>query len=529
MKKKICTLLIVFLLIICVGCKCKHKDKNHDCICDKCGIELEHQYENGVCKICGKAENVAPVPTSLTLFKSFVLEKAESAEDDVTDEFLIYTIKFKTDLTMEVNIYHNGYLEKRESTYEYIGSVITEKYGNQTYQYTVFGEKLMTTYDDLGDQITIILKTKEDEAALMEVDFESVLFGEGLKETKKYNYCPAIIYDTDEQGKEIMHVWYCMNRDSGVIMDYIGYRLGTKQDNGKWRFTDEEIAIAPTPNTWDARHTCDPTVVKGEFHLGEETYYYLMAYLGCTTEDYQKNETGLAVAKTPNGPWVKLDNLNPIVPWYDDGNIETEEAKYQSYKGTSSIYWGTGMPSLVSIDQSGEVLMFYQSTLRGVGIKRIDLSDLNNPVVKYTTSLTYRGVVNSVGGGCSIRIADFAFDPVNKRFYATSVTNEKNPADVTLTRVNSHSMVCYIENVSSMEEVATLLQTGNYDWKMLGYIGPNETGWERNHNPGIVKNSYGVIPDKDHIQVIVSTGHNSWATENIFTYRLFGWTFDLTE
>ena len=35
---------------------------------------------------------------------------------------------------MEVNIYHNGYLEKRESTYEYIGSVITEKYGNQTYQ-----------------------------------------------------------------------------------------------------------------------------------------------------------------------------------------------------------------------------------------------------------------------------------------------------------------------------------------------------------------------------------------------------------
>ena len=528
MKSKICTILIIILLLLCVGCKHKHKDKNHDCLCDKCGIELTHQYENGVCKICGKVQNTTPTPTSLTLDKTFVLLSAESADEDVTSEFLIYSVEFHLDLSMEVKIYHNGYLEKRESTYQYIGSIITETYQDKSYQYTIFGNQLMTSYDDLGDEITIILKLEEDEEVLMEVDFESLLFGEPLTATKKYNYCPAIIYDHDDEGRDIMHIWYCCNRDSGVIMDYIGYRVGTKQDNGKWRFTDEVIALAPTPNTWDARHTCDPSVVKGEFKLGDETYSYLMAYLGCTTEDYQKNETGIAVAKTPAGPWVKIDAVNPIVPWYDDGNYDTEEAKYQSYKGTSSIYWGTGMPSLVSTNQKGEVLMFYSSTYRGIGVRRIDLSDLASPVVKYTVSLTHRGVVNSQNQNCRIGIPDFAYDSVNKRFYVTAVTNEKNPADVTLTRVNSHSMVCYIENVDSLATLANLIQSGDYQWKVLGYIGPNETGWERNHNPGIVKNEYGIIPDASHIQVIVSTGHNSWAMENIFTYRLFGWTFDVS-
>lgn len=43
----------------------------------------------------------------------------------------------------------------------------------------------------------------------------------------------------------------------------------------------------------------------GEFAYEGETYGYLMAFLGCARTDCQVNEVGLAVAKTPEGPWKK--------------------------------------------------------------------------------------------------------------------------------------------------------------------------------------------------------------------------------
>ena len=83
-------------------------------------------------------------------------------------------------------------------------------------------------------------------------------------------------------------------------------------------------------------------------------------------------------------------------------------------------------------------------------------------------------------------------------------------------------MVAYLENVGSTEELCALLRSGDYGWNMLGYVGPNETGFERNHNPGIVRDGYGYLPESSKIEVVVSTGHNSWENENIFTYRLHG-------
>ena len=324
-----------------------------------------------------------------------------------------------------------------------------------------------------------------------------------------------------------MHIWYCTNKDSGIIMDHIGYRTGVLQEDGKWLFSDEKIVLAPTEGTWDGRHTCDPAVIKGEFRMGGQTYNSLMAYLGCTTEDYQKNETGLAVAKDVGGPWVKVDSVNPIVPWYDDGDMATEQGKYENWQGTSRIYWGTGMPSLVSVDGKGEVLLFYSSTLRGTGVRRLDLSDIDHPVTKFTTSLSHNGIVNSRGLKCNVGIADFAFDPVAKRLYVTGVTNDKLPEDVTKTLVNSHSLLAYVDGLGDMEAVCAALQGGSYKWNVVGYVGPSDTGWNRNHNPGMVRSALGYVPSSNKIGVVVSTGNNDWPNENIFTYRLFGHWFEI--
>ena len=462
-----------------------------------------------------------------TIDATYILKSAILNGQDIKSEFSIFTIIFKPDGTMDVSIFRDGFLTKRNSTYVVSGSKLIETYNSETYEYSIYKNMILTSMEDFEGTIEITLEVKEEDEMGDTVDFNSLLFGEDLNLTKKYNYCPAIIADKDENGKDILYIWYCTNKDSGVIMDYIGFRVGTLEENGKWSFTEEEIALSPTPNTWDARHVCDPSVVKGEFNYKSETYSYLMAYLGCTTEDYQKNETGIAVAKSPYGPWIKIDEVNPIVPWYDDGDYDTEQAIYLSRQGTTSIYWGTGMPSLLSVDHKGEIIMLYSSTHRGIGIRRLDLSDVENPVLKFVSSIQHTGAVNSQGTKCNVSIPDFAYDSVKGRLYVVSVTNERNPQDVTRTRVNSHSYLAYIDNLNSMEEVSNALKNGGYTWHVVGYVGPNETGWERNHNPGIVKDEYSQIPDSSLIKMIVSTGHNSWPTENIFTYRLFGWEFEI--
>ena len=464
-----------------------------------------------------------------TLDATYILKTAILNGKDIKSEFSIFSIIIKPDNTMDVSIFRDGFLTKRISTYTISGSKLIETYNNETYEYSIYKNMLLTSMEDFEGTIEITLEVKSEDVMENTVDFKSVLFGEDLNLTKIYNYCPAIIQDKDENGRDIMYIWYCTNKDSGVIVDHIGFRVGTKEDNGKWSFTDEEIALAPTPNTWDARHVCDPSVVKGEFNYKGETYNYLMAYLGCTSEDYQKNETGIAISKSPYGPWVKVNEVNPIVPWYDDGDYDTEQAIYESRQGTSSIYWGTGMPSLLTVDKKGEIIMLYSSTHRGIGIRRIDLSNVESPVLKFVSSIQHTGAYNSQNSKCNVSIPDFAYDSVNKRLYVVSVTNERNPKDITLTRVNSHSYLAYIDNLNNMEEVSNALKNGGYTWNVVGYVGPNETGWERNHNPGIVKNSYSEIPDSTLIKMIVSTGHNSWPTENIFTYRLFGWEFEITQ
>lgn len=458
-----------------------------------------------------------------TLEGEYELLSAALDGADCTQSFQTYTVSFSADGAMRVVIGYLGSIETRNSSYTYDGTSVTETYGGQTYLYTLDGDILTTTYLDFSDEISVVLQKKAEETGPLPVDFEGILFGTDISDSKYFNYCPAILTET-VNGEEVMHVWYCTNKDDGVIMDHIGYRKGVKQDDGKWLFSEQQIVLAPTAGTWDARHTCDPAVIRGAFRYRGTEYAYLMAYLGCTTEDYQKNETGIAVSNAPEGPWVKVDTLNPIVPWYDDGDMEEEQQKYESWQGTSSIYWGTGMPALISLDGAGEVLLFYQSTLRGTGIQRWDFSDLDDPELlpAFTASLTHNGIVNSAGRTCRINIPDFAYDPETDRLYVCGVTDEKNPPDETMTRVNSHCMVAYIEGVDSLDTLCELLQAGSYTWQMAGYVGPADTGFERNHNPGIVRDERGFLPDPSQIAVIVSTGHNSWDNENIFTYRLHG-------
>ena len=111
--------------------------------------------------------------------------------------------------------------------------------------------------------------------------------------------------------------------------------------------------------------------------------------------------------------------------------------------------------------------------------------------------------------------------------YVIGVTNDKLPEDVTKTLVNSHSVLAYVDGVDDTEAVCSVLQGAAYKGKVVGYVGPADTGWNRNHNPGMVRSPLGYIADSSKIGVVVSTGNNDWPNENIFTYRLFGHWFNI--
>lgn len=445
----------------------------------------------------------------------YELESAYINDLEATDEYHFYNIELKNDYTMNVSLSYLGIIENRQSTFVIKGNQIIEKTKtNKENKFDFDNNKLTLNGKQNEDKLKAVFKKELSIEEIHGVDFDDILFGDDISITKIFNYAPSIIMDKDEQGNEIMHIWYCTNKQSGIIVDHIGYRKGTLNKNGKWEFNEETIVLAPTPGTWDGRHVCDPTVIKGEFNYNDEVYPYMMSYLGCVTEDYSNNETGIAVAKSPEGPWIKIDEVNPIVPYSHDNNPNGS--------------WGTGMPVLMSVDQKGKVLLFYSSSSVGIGVQYWGLSDLNNPEKIFTSTISNKGAKNPNGTILNyLAISEFGYDKENGRLYMITTTQTQNPPDITPTRVDSHAMLAYIDGIDSMDILLETLQKREYEWNVVGFVGPEETGYERNHNLGMLKDSYGNVYKTDQIWVVVSTGRNSWPNDNIFTYRLKGYKFDI--
>jgi hypothetical protein len=300
------------------------------------------------------------------------------------------------------------------------------------------------------------------------------LFGKSLH-GNFYNYCPSMRLENDT-----LHVWYCTNKDSGNITDYIGYRTGHFVD-GFWRFSNEKIVLGPTKGTWDARHTCDPSVIKGAFQFNGEEYHYLMVYLGCITDDCKDNETGIAFSNNIAGPWIKLPN-NPLIPFINS----------KDFKGPH-IHWGYGQPSVVSVDKAGQCIIFYN-----VGIEETftraehwDLSNLNHPVKIQEVRIIDDGYINIEGKPDVIGNADFAFDPITHCFYAVGDMRVRGNDEPTYI---SNALPVLMTNLCEDEKhPMESLFTEQYKWKKLEVIDEHVSSFAKNHNPGIMTDIYGWV------------------------------------
>lgn len=354
-----------------------------------------------------------------------------------------------------------------------------------------------------------------------EREFSGELFGANQAFYNFYDYAPSIMI---EDG--VMHIWYCTNTDSNYIIDNVGYRTGFLMADGKWTFSDRELVLAPTIDTWDSRHICDPSVIKGAFSYHGETYSYLMAYLGCVTSNNANNEVGIAVAKSVGGPWIKIVEHNPIANYYASSEYTT-----------STWTWGYGQPSLVSVDKLGKVLLFYTkgiATGTSTYVEYWDFSSLDHPIKLNETFLSSTSVKNRSGGNDIINNADFAYDPIRNRIYAVK---DMNPKPNTAPNFISESVpVMYLDLNPLDSFVGETFFQGTYQWVMHDFITPEISGFPRNHNPGIIRDPYGWLISPNQVPIIYTVsvlnsqggGRNpAWAS--LHSYRMYGYLSEVKE
>lgn len=463
----------------------------------------------------------------------YLLENKSIAGVDITGRFLFNTLYLSGGEVVWTEITNTG-TETSQGTYTLSDDKVSVKIGLKTYEFTA-GENFSTLkfQGKLNRKTVIMDYVKNDEYTPSTdkgaVNFTDELFGDDINENF-YNYCPSVMID----GRT-MHVWYCSNKTSGNVTDYVAYRKGTLHDDGKWTFSEKQLVLSHGEgNEWDARHVCDPSVVKGKFNYDGESYNYLMAYLGCITSDCTKNEVGIALAKSPEGPWVKPANINPIADFFKDYDLSRTQSNAEKAENGS---WGYGQPSLVSVDKQGTVLLFYS-----VGVTKgtytvcesWNLSDVNNPVCNNKLMVSNKGITNASGSTDVINNADFAYDPNTGRLYCIK-EDFGYPTDNGINWIAGSNTVFYTDIGKSTTVGSRLFENYTYSWTMAGKIDSATTGYVRNHNCAIVTDAYGYTTDSLLLPVVYTMsmsmndypgwGGGQWPA--LHTYRLHGLVIDV--
>lgn len=295
----------------------------------------------------------------------------------------------------------------------------------------------------------------------------------------RYDYAPSVIQD--EYG--IRYAFVCENRDPFKIVDYVYLYKGIPTKNGyKWQ--PGTLIVEPSAFPWDNNHICDPDVRKFKTTYNGETYDWIMTYLGTDQWDNMHNQIGLAISKNIEGPYIKFDK-NPFV------------------KSTDRTKWGVGQSTSIVLNDS-TIRLFYSNSNGGFTYQDIVLNNLNN--VKY-------GVEKKIPGMGSNNYPAYS---------------EKNVYMVSERRVDMDKQIpTWVGNVSELTYIPRSqdLSTDGSKWIKIGAVTPKESGFPRNHNPGILTDAKGYMLNDDELIMyftVAMTGSN-W----LWSYDMYSARFDL--
>lgn len=300
-----------------------------------------------------------------------------------------------------------------------------------------------------------------------------------------YDYAPSVIQCKDS----IRYAFVCQNKDAYKIVDYIYFFKGIPIKEGSeilYKWQPEIMVLAPSESGWDNCHTCDPDVREFKTVYKNEEYNWIMTYLGVDQWDGNHNQVGLAVSKKIDGPYIKYDQ-NPIIC------------------SESLTTWGVGQSTTIVLD-STTVRIFYSSSSVGFAYRDIVLNNIENIQIgeeKVTFGMTLSNYPAASAKNMYL---------VSERWISS--------ADMNITPI-------FVGNVSKLRYIPInqSLSTAEKDWIEIGYVGPKESGFPRNHNPGILTDSKGYMMSDDELIMYFTpavTGDN-W----LWSYDMYSARFDL--
>lgn len=274
-------------------------------------------------------------------------------------------------------------------------------------------------------------------AAAAEVVYDGPILGR----PKKYDYAPAHLFLSG-----VHHLWWCTASNSGdeIWMATKPGKLGA----GGWTPAGKVFGRKHSPLTF--QHTCDPSVLKGDFSFGGEPYGYAMYYTSARQSGGVNNAIGVAFSSDLT-EWTA--NPEPVI---------TPAAPTPGYgAGMSGVAYKPGTKTI-------EQVYFDSSATPTVRLAEGTDGSVFAPIPGEATQIAASG---ALGNGES---PDIAFHPGDQRWYAViSNTTEANASATIETRV--------------LRATAPNTLTGG--WEVVGTIGPALTGEAWNHNPGLGKNA----------------------------------------
>ena len=293
-----------------------------------------------------------------------------------------------------------------------------------------------------------------------------------------YVYAPSVIKEGNRYN-----VFYCSNADAGEIKDSIYYRQCVNTGNGF--VYSESVQVLSAGKGWDSMHVCDPSVTRGDFVYQNNSYKYLMAYLGCSSKDNQDNKIGFALSNNCEN-WVKVENL-----------CIAEEFDAQS----DAFQWGVGQPSVLMMD--GRLLLFYTSGSANLTCEKIKVYESGNfDQLREEATL----VINNMQGDF-ISNADYAWNGSQLLMVC-----DRHPfSDGTLKDVSDASDI-YVTDLSSYEDLF------DCEWKYVEAIDSDVTGYDKNHNACLVKDWSGNY--QSEAVVTVATQKKRYL-KSLWTYTLY--------
>lgn len=293
-----------------------------------------------------------------------------------------------------------------------------------------------------------------------------------------YDYAPSAI--EDEYG--IRYMFLCQNKNPFEIIDHVYLFKGVPTAKGYTWLPGTEI-LAPSAMGWDKIHICDPDVRQLNFTYKGERYHYIMTYLG-VDQWFNHNQIGLAFSKAIEGPYIKYDR-NPLIPYPD------------------TTRWGVGQSTSIVLD-SNTIQLFYSKsdTPRSrMYARKIKFSDGaidigREQVVPHLYPNTY-----------------FAYS--DKYKFAVSEVRIDQDKQIPTWVGNHIRLTCQPRGVDLFDE--------KNDWKELGLIGPAQTHFPRNHNPGLLTDTKGyIIPNRDLVVYFtVAVTGDDW----LWSYNLYSATY----